>query len=97
RLSLMMGTGGSVREHGGFEILRACEAIVEDHRPLPAGSAWVTTAGALRYWMVIHCVASDTSHHSSPAIISTCVVNAITSAEEAQCRSIAMPVFASGH
>jgi O-acetyl-ADP-ribose deacetylase (regulator of RNase III) len=28
RLSLAMGTGGSIRGRGGYEILRECEAIV---------------------------------------------------------------------
>jgi O-acetyl-ADP-ribose deacetylase (regulator of RNase III) len=98
RLSLMMGTGASVRERGGFEVLRACEAIVNHHgSPLPAGSVHPTTAGALRHWMIIHCVASDNAHHSAPDVVVACVLNAIAVAEGAQCRSIAMPVFASGH
>ena len=38
RLSLMMGTGGAVRERGGFGVLRECEAIVAGSPPLRAGS-----------------------------------------------------------
>src|SRR6266567_2013097 len=49
RLSLMMGTGGAIREHAGFEVLRAC------------------------------------------------VKNALSAADAARCRSVAMPVFATGH
>src|SRR5450432_422724 len=53
RLSLAMGSGGSVRDRGGYQILRECEEIVEAEfrrsglRSLPAGSAHVTTSGDL--------------------------------------------------
>lgn len=98
RLSLAMGTGGSVRSRGGFTILRACEAIVAAHAsPLSPGSAWVTTAGDLPARAVIHCVASDRHHQSSPAIVRACVTNALLRAAEANCRSVAFPVFATGH
>lgn len=99
RLSLMMGTGGAVRERGGFEVLRACEAVVKaaGHPHLPAGSAHVTTAGALPYKAIIHCVASNETHVSSPAIIQSCVKNALAAADAASCATVAMPLFATGH
>lgn len=97
RLSLMMGTGAAVRERGGYEILRACEEIVRREGLLQPGSAWVTTAGSLGSKAVIHCVASDARHRSSEATIAACVRNALDCAERAGCRTVAMPVFASGH
>jgi O-acetyl-ADP-ribose deacetylase (regulator of RNase III) len=98
RLSLAMGTGGSVRSRGGFTILRACEAIVAAHPgPLPPGSAYVTTAGDLPAKAIIHCVASDARHHSSAEIVRMCVVNALLRAAEANCTSVAFPLFATGH
>lgn len=100
RLSLMMGTGAAVRDRGGYEILRACEEIVRREGPLPPGSAWPTTAGSLSNMssrIVIHCVASDAQHHSSEAIVEACMRNALDCAARAGCRTIAMPVFASGH
>lgn len=97
RLSLMMGTGGAVRERGGFQIARACEAIVAVQGPLPVGSAHVTTAGSLPHKAVIHCVASDQNHASSEAVVRLCVKNALAAADAALCRTVAMPVFASGH
>ncbi len=99
RLSLMMGTGGTVRERGGWEILRACEAIVgaSPRGSLPAGSAHVTTAGTLPYKAVIHCVAGDRSHRSSEPIIRTCVRNALAKADQIGCSTLAMPVFGTGH
>ena len=96
RLSLMMGTGASVRERGGWDVMRACEKIVAGGR-LAAGSAHATTAGAMRCKTLIHCVASDPSHMTSAAIIRACVRNALARAEEAGCRSIAMPLFGTGH
>jgi O-acetyl-ADP-ribose deacetylase (regulator of RNase III) len=103
RLSLMMGTGAAVREKGGFEILRACEALIEAEsltsgkKFLRAGSAHVTTAGRLPFKAVIHCVASDTSHMSSPDVVRACTKSALAAAARIGCRSVAMPVFASGH
>lgn len=99
RLSLMMGSGGSVRERGGFEVLRACEEVLARNggTPLPPGSVHVTTAGRLPFKAAIHCVASNTTHMSSEAIIQVCVKNALRAAEELGCASVAMPVFATGH
>jgi O-acetyl-ADP-ribose deacetylase len=95
-LTLVMGTGAAVRDRGGFEILRACEKLVANG-PLPLGSAHVTTAGKLDAKIVIHCVASDSTHHSSPDIVRACTKSALARAEEQSCRSIALPLFGSGH
>jgi len=99
RLSLVMGTGASVRERGGFDVLRACESILRDHQAqmLPPGSAYATTAGRLPHKVAIHCVASDAAHRSSDSIIRSCVISALRCADEHQCRSVAMPVFGTGH
>src|ERR1051326_462421 len=98
RLSLAMGTGGSVRERAGFEVLRECEAIVRaSGGRVPPGSACVTSPGALPVKALIHCVASDEAHRSSAAIIRSCVTNALACADARDCRSVAMPVFAPGH
>jgi O-acetyl-ADP-ribose deacetylase (regulator of RNase III) len=103
RLSLMMGTGGSVRDRGGFEISRACEAILDEEmgrtgrRALRPGSAVATIPGRLACRIVIHCVASNLSHASSPEVVRACTANALAVAAENECRTIAMPVFATGH
>jgi O-acetyl-ADP-ribose deacetylase (regulator of RNase III) len=103
RLSLMMGTGGSVREKGGFEILRECEALLtaetarSGRARMPVGSVWVTGAGALPHQAVLHCVASDVRARSSDAVIRSCVLQSVTAAIRRGITSVAMPVFASGH
>lgn len=92
----MMGTGGSVRDRGGFEVLRECEAILAG-RTLAPGSVVTTSAGRLPYKAIFHCVASDTNHRSSAEIIRACIANALAAADELGCTSVAMPVFATGH
>ena len=93
RLTLMMGTGASVRARGGPAVARACEALA----PLPPGAARATTAGALPHRIAIHCVASDANHRSSEAIVRSCVTNALACADAAGCATVAMPIFGSGH
>ncbi|HYM60893.1 MAG TPA: macro domain-containing protein [Thermoanaerobaculia bacterium] len=98
RLSLMAGTGGAVRDRGGFDVLRACEAIVQAAGgSVRIGSAHPTSAGTLPFKLVIHCVASNAVHLSSAEIVRVCVKNALACADSAACRSLAMPVFATGH
>lgn len=98
-----MGSGASIRSRGGYRILRACEQIVKAEfrrsgRPgLPAGSAHATTAGTLPSKIIVHCVASDAAHRSSADIIRRCVTNALALAAASGCRSIAMPLFGTGH
>ena len=92
----MMGTGGSVRDRGGFEILRECEAILAG-KTLSPGSVVTTSAGRLPHKAIFHCVASDAAHHSSAEIIRACVAGALAAADAIGCTSVAMPVFASGH
>lgn len=103
RLSLAMGTGASIRGRGGYRILRACEEIVKaefrrsGRHGLPAGSVHSTTAGSLLSKIIAHCVASDAAHHSSVDIIHNCVKNALVLADASGCKSIAMPLFGTGH
>lgn len=96
RLSLIMGTGAAVRERGGFEILHECDAL-RAGRELPPGSAHVTAAGRLPFRAVIHCVACDSTHRSSAGIVAACVKNALARADELGIRTLAMPLFATGH
>ena len=103
RLSLAMGTGGSVRHRGGHQILRQCERIVaaeyrrSGFRMLSPGSAHVTRSGDLPARIIVHCVASDSAHKSSEGVIRRCVENALARVDEAECRTVAMPLFGAGH
>ena len=97
RLSLMMGTGASIRHRGGPAVMRACEALLAGRKRLPPGTAHPTTAGALPNKAAIHCIASDESHRSSEAIVRSCVAGALGCADALGCSSIAMPIFGTGH
>lgn len=97
RLSLMMGTGASIRRRGGPAVLRACEALLIGRKSLPPGTAHPTTAGSLPNKVAIHCIASDEAHRSSEAIVRSCVVSALACSHALECSSIAMPIFGTGH
>lgn len=102
RLSLLGGTGGAVVLEGGRGVKREAEALLERRRQggdeeMEVGSVHTTTAGTLPHDLVIHCVASDSLHRSSPAIVRRCVHGALAAADAAGCASVAMPVFGSGH
>ena len=90
---------GSPAAAGGFAVRRECEAILaaKGVRELPPASGHVTSAGALPHKAVIHCVACDATHRSSPVYLRLLVKNALAAADAAGCRSVAMPVFATGH
>lgn len=104
-LELMAGTGGAVRDLGGWEIQDECNAIIKQQfettgrRYLPMGSAVPTTAGKLPFMGVVMCVAIDPFHQSSREIIADCTRHAIelASSKWPAARTIAIPVFASGN
>jgi O-acetyl-ADP-ribose deacetylase (regulator of RNase III) len=93
RLSLMMGTGASIRARGGPEVMRACEGLA----PRDPGTVHVTMAGALPHKAVIHCVASDAAHHSSVAVVRSCVAAALAAADASGCTTVATPILGTGH
>ena len=102
-LALMIGTGGAIRDAGGWSIQEACSRLIDaekqrsGHRWFRPGSAHVTTAGNLPFKGIIHCVASDAFHGTSPEIIRSCVREALVAAESHGWTSVAMPLFATGH
>lgn len=104
-LQLMAGTGGAIREAGGWSIQDQCNAVIRSeeaqcgHRWLMMGSVAWTTAGSLPYRGVIHCVAIDAFHGSSEEIIAQCTRNALSICADLNppIASIAMPIFASGN
>ena len=97
RLSLMMGTGASIRRRGGPAVMRACEALLIGNKSLPPGTAHPTTAGALPNKVAIHCIASDAAHRSSVAIVRSCIASALACAHALGCTSVAAPILGTGH
>jgi O-acetyl-ADP-ribose deacetylase (regulator of RNase III) len=97
RLSLVMGTGASIRARGGPAVTLARDALLAGQKSVPPGTAHATTAGVLPNKVAIHCVASDASHQSSEAIVRSCVASALACADALGCSSVAAPVFGTGH
>lgn len=103
-LQLMIGTGGAVRDVGGWVIQDECNMRIKQEREtrnrayLDQGDVAITSAGSLKHLRVIHCVAIDAFHGSSIDVIQRCTQNALAQATQLPgCSSIAFPVFASGN
>lgn len=103
RLSLGGGTGKAVLEETGWGLKRRLEAVVEEEArrtgrsELPVGFVCATPAGRPPHRLIVHCVASDRAHRSSPEAVRLCVEGTLREAEEAGCTSAALPVFGAGH
>ena len=103
RLSLGGGTGKAVLEETGWGLKRRLEAVVEEEarrtgrNELPVGFVCATPAGKPPHRVIVHCVASNRAHRSSPEAVRLCVEGALREAEGAGCTSVALPVFGAGH
>lgn len=103
RLSLGGGTGRAVLEETGWGLKRRLEAIVEAEArrtgksELPIGFTCATPGGRPPHRLIVHCVASDRAHRSSPEAARLCVEGALHEAGRAGCASLALPVFGAGH
>jgi len=100
----MIGTGGAVRDRGGWEIQEEASAYIEkirherNHAYLNPGEVAITKAGKLPFKAIIHCIAIDAFHGSSNEVIRVCTRNALTTAATMpNVCSIAIPVLASGN
>ncbi|MBI3737039.1 macro domain-containing protein [Candidatus Sumerlaeota bacterium] len=104
-LELIAGTGAALRTYGGQAIQEECNKLILEEKArsgrrwLAPGSVTKTCAGTLPYSAIIHCVAIDAFHGSSPDVIANCASNALDAAIGVvpSPKSLAMPVFASGH
>jgi len=103
RLSLGGGTGRSVLAETGWGLRRQLEELAEaearrtGESELPVGFTCSTPSGEPPHRLIVHCVASDALHHSSPEAARRCVEGALREADRADCRSLALPVFGTGH
>lgn len=103
RLSLGGGTGKAVLEETGWGLKRELEAVIEEEArrtgrsELPVGFVCATPGGRPPHRLIVHCVASDRGHRSSPEAVRLCVEGALREAEGAGCTSVALPVFGAGH
>ncbi len=100
--SLMGGGGvdGAIHRAGGFQILEACRAIRKIKYPdgLSTGEAVATTAGEMDAKYVIHTVGPvyNQCGNQCKILLESCYLNALKSAQELGCKSIAFPAISTG-
>lgn len=92
RLVLGAGVAGAIREKGGPEIQRECDAI----GPIEVGDAAVTGAGDLAARYVIHAAGMPPGGQATEDSVRRSVRRALELAAECGCRSIAIPAVGAG-
>ena len=103
RLSLGGGTGRAVMAETGWGLRRELRRIAEEearrtgNEELPVGFTCATPGAAPPHRLIVHCVASEGEHHSSPRAVRLCVEGALREVDRAECTSLALPVFGTGH
>jgi len=88
-LLLPQGVSGAIKKRAGLRPF-----LELPWRPIPLGSAVVTSAGRLPFKRIIHVASIDLFWRSSEAAIRASVASAVASASDL--RSIAFPVLGSG-
>lgn len=99
--SLMAGAGvcGAIRSAGGASIFEECAKIVEEKGSCPIGGAEATGAGDLPNKTVVHAVGPiyrEYTHAGAEALLASAHSEAVKSAAEAGCRTIAFPAISCG-
>jgi O-acetyl-ADP-ribose deacetylase (regulator of RNase III) len=92
QLVLGAGVAGAIRDKGGPEIQRECDAI----GPIAVGDAAVTGAGKLRARWVIHAAGMPPGGSASEACVRSAVRRSFELARDRGCRSIAVPAVGAG-
>ncbi len=92
------GVDGAIHRAGGPAIMRDLDAIRNDSRGCPTGSAVVTTAGALPAQYVIHAVGPiyQDGQHGEPEQLASCYRKCLELAEEREARTVSFPAISTG-
>jgi O-acetyl-ADP-ribose deacetylase (regulator of RNase III) len=94
------GVDGAIHRAGGSKILEECRSIRVEQYPdgLPTGQAVATTAGLMPSQYVIHTVGPIYSQCGDQCemLLSSCYTNALKTAQELGCNSIAFPAISTG-
>jgi O-acetyl-ADP-ribose deacetylase (regulator of RNase III) len=91
-LRLGAGVAGAIREKGGAEIQRECDA----HGPIALGDAAVTGAGCLEARFVIHAAGMPPGGEASAESVRASMRASLERAREKGCSSIAVPAIGAG-
>ena len=92
QLLLGSGVAGAIREGGGPEIQRECDA----HGPVPLGGAALTTAGNLPAGCVIHAAGMELGSAPTEQSLRDCTRETLELASRRALRSIAFPAIGTG-
>lgn len=94
------GVDGAIHAGGGPDILDACKQLRETKylRGLPTGDVAATTAGRLSAKFVLHAVGPKQWEYPDGGVglLRACHLNAMSLADDLDCRSIAFPAISCG-
>ncbi len=92
------GVDGAIHRGAGPELLRECEAWVNQHGELPTGHAMITSAGKLPVKYVIHTVGPvwRGGLHNEDQLLANCYINSLHLCERHQLASVAIPNISTG-
>jgi len=92
------GVDGAIHRAGGAQILEDCKIIRAKQGKLPTGEAVITRAGNLPAGYVIHTVGPvwDGGSHGENIKLGNCYQNALQSAVDNGCKTIAFPNISTG-
>ncbi|MBB6053403.1 macro domain-containing protein [Armatimonas rosea] len=91
-LLLPQGVSGAIKRHAGYEPFQE----LARSRPMPLGSAVLTTAGLLPYKGIIHVAGINLAWRASEFSIRESVKNAMVVVNEKGFESVAFPVIGAG-
>jgi len=91
-LVLGSGVAGAIRERGGPDIQRECDA----HGPVEVGGAAITGAGNLPARFVVHAASMPLGGRTSESSLRSSLEASLRLASEKGCRTIAIPAIGAG-
>lgn len=90
------GVAGAIVRRGGHVIQEESHRWVEEHGPVPTGSAAITGAGRLPAQYVIHAVGPRWGMGNEESLLYRAVQSALALADEKGLRSISLPAISTG-
>jgi putative ATPase len=90
------GVAGAIAEKGGPEIQAQSDAWVKANGPVKTGSAVLLGGGALKSERVIHAVGPIWGSGDEIKKLASAVKTALKLADDARCKSIALPAISAG-
>lgn len=90
-LLLPQGVSGAIKKRGGYEPFRQL-----GYRPMPLGSARLTSAGRLPFRGIVHVAGINMLWRASPESVAACARSAIEVLNDTGYASMAFPIIGAG-